>query len=62
VAERLQTGTVNINETSAYWQPHTPAGGYTGKRSGVGRIGGMYTLLEMTQLKTIAIDVDTYTQ
>jgi acyl-CoA reductase-like NAD-dependent aldehyde dehydrogenase len=57
VAERLQTGTVNVNETSAYWQPHTPAGGFTGKRSGVGRIGGMYTLLEMTQVKTIAIDV-----
>jgi acyl-CoA reductase-like NAD-dependent aldehyde dehydrogenase len=57
VAERLQTGTVNVNETSAYWQPHTPAGGYTGKRSGTGRIGGIYTLLEMTQVKTIAIDV-----
>jgi acyl-CoA reductase-like NAD-dependent aldehyde dehydrogenase len=57
VAERLQTGTVNVNETSAYWQPHTPAGGFTGKRSGMGRIGGMYTLLEMTQVKTIAIDV-----
>jgi succinate-semialdehyde dehydrogenase/glutarate-semialdehyde dehydrogenase len=57
IAERLQTGTVNVNETSAYWQPHTPAGGYSGKRSGTGRIGGMYTLLEMTQLKTIAIDV-----
>ena len=58
VAERLQTGTVNINETSAYWQPHTPAGGFAGKRSGVGRIGGMYTLLEMTQVKTITIDVE----
>ncbi len=57
VAERLQVGTVNINETSAYWQPHTPAGGFTGKRSGIGRIGGVYTLLEMTQLKTIVIDV-----
>jgi acyl-CoA reductase-like NAD-dependent aldehyde dehydrogenase len=57
VAEALQTGTVNINETSAYWQPHTPAGGYSGKRSGMGRVGGMYTLLEMTQVKTIAIDV-----
>jgi acyl-CoA reductase-like NAD-dependent aldehyde dehydrogenase len=57
VAERLQTGTVIVNETSAYWQPHTPAGGFTGKRSGMGRIGGMYTLLEMTQVKTIAIDV-----
>lgn len=55
VAERLQTGVVNINETSAYWQPHTPFGGFTGKRSGVGRIGGMSTLLEMTQLRTITV-------
>src|SRR5215211_635115 len=58
VAERLQTGVVNINETSAYWQPHTPVGGFTGKRSGIGRIGGKYTLLEMTQLKMIALDVE----
>jgi acyl-CoA reductase-like NAD-dependent aldehyde dehydrogenase len=57
VAERMQTGAVNVNETSAYWQPHTPVGGFAGKRSGIGRIGGMYTLLEMTQLKTIAIDI-----
>lgn len=57
VAERLQTGTVNINETSAYWQPHTPAGGFTGKTSGIGRLGGMYTLLEMTQIKTISVDI-----
>jgi acyl-CoA reductase-like NAD-dependent aldehyde dehydrogenase len=57
VAERLQTGLVNINETSAYWQPHTPTGGFAGKRSGMGRIGGMYTLLEMTQLKTINLDL-----
>lgn len=58
VAERLQTGVVNINETSAYWQPHTPVGGFTGKRSGFGRIGGKYTLLEMTQLKMIVVDVE----
>jgi acyl-CoA reductase-like NAD-dependent aldehyde dehydrogenase len=57
VAERLQCGTVNINETSAYWQPHTPTGGYTGKNSGIGRIGGIYTQLEMTQTKTINIDI-----
>ena len=57
VAERLQTGGVNVNETSAYWQHHTPIGGFTGKQSGIGRIGGIYTLLEMTQVKTIVIDV-----
>jgi acyl-CoA reductase-like NAD-dependent aldehyde dehydrogenase len=58
VAERLATGTVNVNETSAYWQPHTPTGGHTGSGSGVGRLGGMHTLLEMTQLKTITIDIE----
>ena len=57
VAERMQCGTVNINETSAYWQPHTPTGGYSGKQSGIGRIGGIYTQLEMTQMKTINIDI-----
>jgi succinate-semialdehyde dehydrogenase/glutarate-semialdehyde dehydrogenase len=57
VAERLQVGVVNINETSAYWQPHTPFGGFSGKQSGIGRIGGMAALLEMTQVKTITIDV-----
>ncbi|MFW6090755.1 MAG: aldehyde dehydrogenase family protein [Actinomycetota bacterium] len=57
VAEALQCGMVNINETSAYWQPHTPVGGFTGKASGVGRIGGRHTLLEMTQLKTVNLDI-----
>lgn len=57
VAERLQAGIVNLNESSAYWQPHTPFGGASGKASGVGRLGGKYTLLEMTQLKTLVMDV-----
>ncbi|MGH9166605.1 MAG: aldehyde dehydrogenase family protein [Acidimicrobiia bacterium] len=58
MAEALECGVVNVNETSAYWQPHTPFGGYAGKQSGIGRIGGVYTLLEMTQLKTIVVDVE----
>jgi acyl-CoA reductase-like NAD-dependent aldehyde dehydrogenase len=58
VAEQLGTGTVNVNETSAYWQPHTPVGGFTGSGSGIGRLGGRHTLLEMTQLKTITIDIE----
>ena len=57
VAEGLQTGVVNVNETTAYWQPHTPFGGFSGKESGLGRLGGRWTLLEMTQLKTITLDV-----
>lgn len=57
VSEALQTGVVNVNETTAYWQPHTPFGGFSGKQSGIGRLGGRWTLLEMTQLKTINLDI-----
>lgn len=59
IAERLAAGIVNINESTAYWQPHTPFGGYSGKASGVGRLGGRYTLQEMSQIKTLVIDVGT---
>ena len=57
VAEKLRTGVVNINETTAYWQPHTPFGGFSGTQSGIGRLGGRWTLMEMTQLKTINLDI-----
>jgi succinate-semialdehyde dehydrogenase/glutarate-semialdehyde dehydrogenase len=56
-AERLQTGWVNINESSNYWETHLPFGGRSGKSSGMGRVGGKYALLEMTDLKTVVIDV-----
>ncbi len=57
LGERLETGIVNINEGPTYWQPHTPFGGYSGKRSGTGRLGGKYTIMEMSQLKTLVFDV-----
>ncbi|HEV7274875.1 MAG TPA: aldehyde dehydrogenase family protein [Devosiaceae bacterium] len=57
MSERLRCGTVHVNETSAYWQLHTPTGGFTGTGSGIGRIGGRATLEEMTQLKTISLNV-----
>jgi succinate-semialdehyde dehydrogenase/glutarate-semialdehyde dehydrogenase len=53
VAEQLEAGIVNINDVPTYWQPHTPFGGYSGKRSGVGRLGGKYTIMEMSQIKTL---------
>ncbi|HBY92879.1 MAG: aldehyde dehydrogenase family protein [Ardenticatenaceae bacterium] len=56
-AEKLQTGIVNVNEVCASWQPHTPFGGYSGKKSGIGRLGGVYTILGMTQIKTMVFDV-----
>jgi succinate-semialdehyde dehydrogenase/glutarate-semialdehyde dehydrogenase len=57
LAERLRVGIVNINEMSAYWEMHIPAGGAAGKTSGIGRTGGKHTLLEMSDLKTITIDI-----
>lgn len=57
MSERLRCGTVHVNETSAYWQLHTPTGGFSGTGSGIGRIGGRATLEEMTQLKTISLNV-----
>jgi acyl-CoA reductase-like NAD-dependent aldehyde dehydrogenase len=57
-AERLECGVVNVNETAAYWDGRTPFGGYSGKGSGVGRLGGMATLHSLTQVKSIVLDVD----
>jgi succinate-semialdehyde dehydrogenase/glutarate-semialdehyde dehydrogenase len=54
--ERLEAGIVNLNDIPTYWQPHTAFGGYTGKKSGVGRLGGKYTILEMSQIKTLVYD------
>lgn len=58
-SERLQTGIVMVNEFTDYWELHIPFGGASGKRSGVGRIGGRQALLEMTDLKTICFEVGT---
>lgn len=56
-AERIATGLVNINENGNYWELHIPFGGGTGKRSGIGRLGGKQTLMEMTALKSISVDI-----
>ena len=56
-AERLRTGLVNINEHSNYWESHIPFGGVSGTQSGVGRIGGRHSLMAMTDLRTMTIDV-----
>lgn len=60
VAEELRTGIVNINEGSSYWEIHVPFGGGSGTGSGIGRLGGMHTLLEMTDLKTITFDIERF--
>lgn len=57
VAEEMQCGVVNVNESSAYWEPHTPFGGFTGRKSGLGRLGGRCTIEEMSQIKTVVLDL-----
>lgn len=57
LAERLRLGLVNINDQSGFWDRRVPTGAGPGKRSGFGRHGGRFTLMEMTDLKTIIIDV-----
>ena len=57
MAERLETGSVVINDTSNYWELHLPFGGRAGRSSGRGRLGGRHTFEEFTQLKTISFDV-----
>jgi len=56
-AERLRTGIVNVNDSTNYWELHIPFGGVAGKRSGIGRLGGKHTLMEMTDLRTVCFDV-----
>lgn len=57
VAESLDVGNVNINDHSNYWEIHLPFGGASGSGSGIGRVGGRNALLEMTDLRTILVDI-----
>lgn len=57
-ADRLRTGNVVFNDTTDYWEAHEPFGGGGGTRSGHGRLGGRFTLDDVTHLKTIAIDFE----
>ena len=57
-ADRLEMGWVNVNESSNYWEAHLPFGGRAGKQSGIGRVGGRFALEQMSDLKTIVIEVE----
>ena len=53
VARRIQAGACVIGDSGAYRPFDQPFGGYG--ISGIGREGGIYTLEEMSQLKTIVL-------
>src|SRR5881275_706501 len=55
--DSLRVGNVVVNDSTDYWEAHEPFGGSSGTRSGWGRIGGRYTMLDMTDLKTVVLDV-----
>src|SRR5436190_23418147 len=55
--DNLRVGNVVVNDSTDYWEAHEPFGGAAGTRTGWGRIGGRYTMLEMTDLKTIVLHV-----
>jgi acyl-CoA reductase-like NAD-dependent aldehyde dehydrogenase len=54
-ADEARTGLVNINETTNYWENHLPFGGRGGTLSGVGRVGGKYSLETLTELQTVVL-------
>ena len=57
-ADALDTGWVNINESTNYWEAHLPFGGRAGKKSGIGRVGGRFALEQMTDVKTVVIEIE----
>jgi acyl-CoA reductase-like NAD-dependent aldehyde dehydrogenase len=57
-ADRLRSGNVIVNDGTDYWDSLEPFGGGAGTRSGWGRIGGEYSIHDMTDIHTVVIDVD----
>ena len=56
---RVRAGSIVVNDSTDFWEPHPPFGGASRTQSGWGRIGGKYTLLDMTDLRTAVIDINT---
>jgi succinate-semialdehyde dehydrogenase/glutarate-semialdehyde dehydrogenase len=56
-AEAVRAGWVNVNEGTNYWESHLPFGGGAGSRSGVGRVGGRFSLERLTELKTVVVNL-----
>jgi acyl-CoA reductase-like NAD-dependent aldehyde dehydrogenase len=56
-AESARAGWVNINEGTNYWESHLPFGGRAGSQSGIGRVGGRFSIERLTELKTVVINL-----
>jgi len=55
--DNLRVGNVVVNDSTDYWEAHEPFGGAAGTQTGWGRIGGRYTMLDMSDLKTVVLDI-----
>jgi succinate-semialdehyde dehydrogenase/glutarate-semialdehyde dehydrogenase len=56
-AEAARAGWVNINESTNYWESHLPFGGRAGAQSGIGRVGGRFSMETFTELKTVVVNL-----
>jgi succinate-semialdehyde dehydrogenase/glutarate-semialdehyde dehydrogenase len=54
--DRLRVGNVVVNDTTDYWESMEPFGGASGTRTGWGRVGGKWGLMDMTDLRTAVVD------
>jgi acyl-CoA reductase-like NAD-dependent aldehyde dehydrogenase len=56
-AEAVRAGWVNVNEGTNYWESHLPFGGGARSGSGVGRVGGRFSMERLTELKTVILNL-----
>lgn len=56
LAEGIKAGSVNVNETTNYWEQQAPFGG--SKKSGLGRELSKWIMDDLTDTKTITIDIE----
>ena len=55
--DALRVGSVIVNDSTMYWETLQPFGGASGTRTGWGRVGGRHSLEDMTDLRTVILDV-----
>jgi acyl-CoA reductase-like NAD-dependent aldehyde dehydrogenase len=53
----LAVGSVVVNDSTMYWETLQPFGGAAGTKTGWGRVGGRHALEDMTDLRTVILDV-----
>ena len=57
VSESLRCGSVIVNDSTDYFENAMPFGGAGGTRTGWGRVGGLYQLADMTDVRCTIISL-----